>query len=93
MNETNSSLPPPIPSPSQSPATAHPFDRFRARFMILTWIALAIGLIVSIMIFLRIMGLDVDGADEKLAMILVDTVVSIAMPLSAAIFAIPLDIR
>lgn len=61
--------------------------------MILTWVALAIGSIVSIMIFLRIMGLDVDGADEKLAMILADAVVSIAMPLSAVIFAIPLGIR
>ena len=93
MNEPSSSLPPPIPSPNQSPASAHPFDRFRARFMILAYLALAIGSIVFIMIFLRNEGFDVRGADEKLAMILVATVISLAMPLSAAIFSIPLGIR
>ena len=93
MNEPSSSLPPPIPSPHQSPLTAHPFDRFRARFMILAWIALVIGSAVFIMFFLHIAGLDVDGADEKLGKILAATVATLAMPLSAAIFSIPLGIR
>lgn len=93
MNEPRSSLPPPIPSPSPTPAPAHPFDRFRARFMILVWIALVIGLSVLIMIFLHTAGFDVRGADERLAKILVATVATLAMPLSAAIFSIPLGIR
>lgn len=93
MNETNSSLPPPIPSPNQSPASDHPFDRFRARFMILVWIALLIGSGAFVMISLRIAGLDVLGADEKFAKILVATVATLAMPLSAAIFSFPLGIR
>lgn len=86
MNETSSSLPPPIPSSNQSLASAHPFDRFRARFMILVCVALVIGSAVFIMTFLHNEGFDVRGADEKLAIILVATVASLAMPLSAAIF-------
>lgn len=57
--------------------------------MILAWVALAIGSAVFIMIFLRNEGFDVRGADEKLAMILVATVISLAMPLSAAICSLP----
>lgn len=93
MNETSSSLPPPIPSSSPSPLAAHPFDRFRARFMILAHVALSIGLAVFIIIFLRSEGLDVRGADEKLAMLLWGTVVTLALPLLAAIFSISLGIR
>ncbi len=93
MNEPSSSPPPPLPSPNQSPASDHPFDRFRARFMILAWVALFIGSGFFIMIFLRNEGFDVRGADEKLAMILVGTAATLAMPLSAAIFSIPLGIR
>lgn len=61
--------------------------------MILAWIALVIGSVVFIMFFLHIAGLDVDGADEKLGKILAATVATLAMPLSAAIFSIPLGIR
>lgn len=93
MNEPSSSLPPPIPSSNQSPSTAHPSDRFRARFMILAWVALVIGSAVFLMIFLRNEGFDVQGADEKFAMILGATVASLAMPLSAAICSLHLGIR
>lgn len=93
MNETNSSLPPPIPSSGQSPSTDHPFDRFRARFMILVWVALSIGLAIFVMIFLHNEGLDLRGADKKLAILLAGTVATLAMPLSAAIVSIPLGIR
>lgn len=61
--------------------------------MILAWIALVIGLGVFVMISLRIAGLDVLGADEKLAKLFVLTASMIAMPLSAAIFSIPLGVR
>ena len=61
--------------------------------MILAYLALAIGSAVFIMIFLRNEGFDVRGADEKLAMLLAVTVATLTMPLSAAIFSIPLGIR
>ena len=61
--------------------------------MILAHVALAIGLAVFIIIFLHTAGFDVRGADEKLAMLLWGTVVTLAMPLSAAIFSIHLGIR